>query len=62
MQTYGLLEGGGYEICHWDGLSCHDMHTRFPEKLVQALKLEGGGIHRDTEKNDLISLILFFSK
>jgi hypothetical protein len=21
--------GGIYEVCHWDGLRCHDIHTKF---------------------------------
>jgi hypothetical protein len=32
-----LIEGF-YEVCHWDGLMCHDMHTKFHKDLLRHWK------------------------
>jgi hypothetical protein len=28
VQTHRPM-GGIYEVCRWDGISCHDMHAKF---------------------------------
>jgi hypothetical protein len=37
--TLVLLMSGIYELCHWDGLSWHDMHNKFHDDLsIMAFK------------------------
>jgi hypothetical protein len=43
------LMGGIYEVRRWDGLRCHDIHTKFHIDSFRHSKVDGGGIHRHTE-------------
>jgi hypothetical protein len=47
MQTHTLM-GDIYEIRRWDGLRCHDTHTKFHEDWFRHSKVDGG-IHRHTD-------------
>jgi hypothetical protein len=50
--------GGICEVRRWDGLRCHDMHTKFHEEWFRHSKVNWGGIHR--EHGDRINLLIFF--
>jgi hypothetical protein len=40
--------GGFYEVHHWDGLRCHDIHTKFHKDWFRHSKVYMGG-YTDTE-------------
>jgi hypothetical protein len=62
IQTHRWMRGI-YELRRWDGLSCHDIHTKFHKDWFRHSNIDGGG-GGDTQKHrqhgDLISLLLFF--
>jgi hypothetical protein len=35
--------GGIYEVCRWDGLSRHDVHTKFHKDWFSHSEVNGGG-------------------
>jgi hypothetical protein len=54
--------GGIYEVCHLDGLRCHDTHTRFNKDWFRHSKVDGEGGFIDTHRqhDNLISILQFF--
>jgi hypothetical protein len=60
IQTHILMgESYEYEICHSDGLRCHDICTKFHKDCFRHSKVNKGG-YTDTQHGDIISLLLFF--
>jgi hypothetical protein len=49
IQTHRWI-GEIYEVCHWSGLSCHDIRTKFRKDWFRHSKVFGGGIHGPTGK------------
>jgi hypothetical protein len=41
IQTHRLM-GGIYEVCHWDGLRCHDIHMNFHQDWFSHSKVDRG--------------------
>jgi hypothetical protein len=56
IQTHRLV-GGIYDVCRWDGLRCHDIHTKFHKYCFSYSKVDGGG---DSQTQP--SFIYFFYK
>jgi hypothetical protein len=51
------LMGGVYEVRHWDGLRCHDIHTKFfLWRLVQSF-ISKGHAQTHRKEGDRISLL-----
>jgi hypothetical protein len=65
-----LLMGEIYEVCRWDGIGCHDIHTKFHKGRFRSSKFVKGythtyihtyiHTHTHTQQNYLISLLLLF--
>jgi hypothetical protein len=69
-----LLKGEIYEIRRFDGVRCHDMHTKFHKDWFRQSKVNKGETdkhtytrararthtHTHTHTGDLASLLLFF--
>jgi hypothetical protein len=53
---------GIYELRRWDGLRCHDIHTKFHEDWFSHSKVDEGDTQTHRQHGDLISLLLFFQK
>jgi hypothetical protein len=61
----GITDWRIYELCRWDGVSCHDIHTKFHKDWFSHSKVNRGkhiqtDTHTHTQHDDLISLFLFF--
>jgi hypothetical protein len=54
------LMGGIYEVHHWDGLRCHDIHTRSRKDWLRHSNVNGGDTQTHRQHGDRISLLLFF--
>jgi hypothetical protein len=46
--------GGIYEVCHWDGLSCHDMHTKFHKYWLRHSKVDGAYTYGHTDSKVIL--------
>jgi hypothetical protein len=44
-----IIDGGIYEVCCWDGLRCHNTHTKFNKDLFWYLKIDTANTHTDTQ-------------
>jgi hypothetical protein len=41
-----------YEVCHWDGLICHDIHTKFHEDWFSHSEFSRG-LNTDTDTDNM---------
>jgi hypothetical protein len=51
IQTHRLMREIS-ELLRWDGLSCHDIHTKFHKDFFRHSKLKGGK-HRHTDRKEI---------
>jgi hypothetical protein len=54
------LMGEIYEVCCWDGLRCHDIHTKFHKDWFSHSEVDRGDSQTHKQHGDIISLLLFF--
>jgi hypothetical protein len=59
VQTYRLM-GGIYEVCRWNRLRCHDMHTEFHKDWYRHSKVNWGDSQTHRQHGDRISLLSLF--
>jgi hypothetical protein len=57
IQTHRVM-GGIYEVRRCYGLICYDIHTKFHKDLFRNSE-DDGVVYTDTQRGDLISLLLF---
>jgi hypothetical protein len=44
---------GIYDVRHWEGLRCRDMHTNFHKDWFRHSKVNRGGTHRHTDNTEI---------
>jgi hypothetical protein len=49
-----------YEVRYWDGLRCHDIHTKFHTEWLRQSKVDRGNLQTHRQNGDVISVLLFF--
>jgi hypothetical protein len=59
MQTHRLM-GGMCELCHWDDLRCHDIHTKFHKDWFSHSEVNRRDSYAHRQQGNLISLLLVF--
>jgi hypothetical protein len=53
------LMGGIYEVCHWDGLRCHDIHAKVHKRILIHSKVDGWGADTQTKHGDRMKPLSF---
>jgi hypothetical protein len=51
--------GGLYEVRRWDGMSCHDIHTKFNKDWIGHSEVNREDTQLYRQHGDRISLLLF---
>jgi hypothetical protein len=59
IQIHRLM-GWMYEVCRWNGLRCHDMHTKFRKDWLSQSKIVMGDTQTHRQHEDREGLLLFF--